>query len=195
MAIKLKHSDTYSTYFITFTYIEWISLFEISKTHDTVYNWFAVLKDEVNADIIAYVIMPNHLHVIVHFQNESFNINAIVANGKRFMAYEIINRLEIEKNTALLNHLESLLTAREKKKGQLHKVFKDSFDTKAIFSQKFLQKINYIHYNPVSGKCPPASVIRAGMLAKNFIEYEHSSASFYEIQLVKHFRPVHYMDL
>jgi len=53
MAIKLKHSDTYSTYFITFTYIEWISLFEISKTHDTVYNWFAVLKDEVNADITA----------------------------------------------------------------------------------------------------------------------------------------------
>jgi hypothetical protein len=29
------------------------------------------------------------------------------------MAYEIINRLEIEKNTELLNHLESLLTARQ----------------------------------------------------------------------------------
>ena len=187
MAIKLKHTDTYSTYFITFTCIEWISLFEISKTYDTVYNWFAVLKDQDNADIISYVIMPNHLHVIVHFQNESFNLNTIVGNGKRFIAYEIINRLEIEKNTELLNHLEGLLTNRERRKGQLHKVFKDSFDAKAIFSQQFLiQKINYIHYNPVSGKW---------MLAKNFIEYEHSSASFYEIQLVKHFRPVHYMDL
>ena len=187
MAIKLKHSDTFSTYFITFTCIEWISLFEITKTYDSVYNWFAILKEEHNANVVAYVIMPNHLHVIVHFQNESFNINTIVGNGKRFMAYEIINRLKIEKNTELLNHLESLLTARERKKGQLHKVFKDSFDAKAIFSHQFLiQKINYIHYNPVSGKW---------MLAKNFIEYEHSSASFYEIQLVKHFRPVHYMDL
>jgi hypothetical protein len=26
--------------------------------------------------------MPNHLHVIVHFQNESFNINTIVAIEK-----------------------------------------------------------------------------------------------------------------
>ena len=82
------------------------------------------------------------------------------------MAYEIINRLEISKQTDLLNHLRSLLTIRESKKGQLHKVFKDSFDAKAIYSQKFLiQKINYIHHNPVSGKW---------MLVKDFIEYEHS---------------------
>jgi hypothetical protein len=102
-----------------------------------VYKWFTILRDEFNADIIAYVIMPNHLQVIVHFKNEGFNLNTIVGNGKRFMAYEIINRLEIEKNTELLNHLESLLTARERKKGQLHKVFKDSFDAKAIFSAIF----------------------------------------------------------
>ena len=187
MAIKLKHTDTYSTYFITFTCAEWIALFEISNTYHMVYKWFTILRDEFNADIIAYVIMPNHIHVIVHFKNEGFSLNTIVGNGKRFMAYEIINRLEIEKNTELLNHLDSLLTAREKKKGQLHKVFKDSFDAKPIFSQQFLlQKINYIHYNPVSGKWK---------LVNDFIEYEHSSASFYEIQSSKHFKPVHYLDL
>ena len=27
------------------------------------------------------------------------------------------------------------------------------------------------------------------------VEYEHSSASFYEIQLVRHYRPLHYLDL
>lgn len=186
MAIKLKHTDTYSTYFITFTCVEWIALFEISNTYYMVYKWFTILKGEFNADVIAYVIMPNHLHVIVHFKNERFNLNKIVGNGKRFIAYEIINRLEFEKNTELLNHLESLLTGRERKKGQLHKVFKDSFDAKAIFSQQFLiQKINYIHYNPVTGKW---------MLVNDFIEYEHSSASFYEIQSVKHFRPLHYLN-
>lgn len=88
--------------------------------------------------------------------------NTIVGNGKRFLAYEIINRLEIERNGILLNHLESGLTAREKMKGQLHKVLKDSFDAKAIYSHKFLmQKINYIHNNPVSGKCLPDCIIEA----------------------------------
>jgi hypothetical protein len=109
--------------------------------------------------------MPNRLHVILHFHNAGFSLNAIIANGKRFMAYEIINRLEEKGNRALLHHLESLVTERERKKGQLHKVFKDSFDAKAIITQHFLiQKINYIHNNPVSGKW---------MLAKDFVEYEH----------------------
>ena len=158
MAIKLKHNDTYSTYFITFTCVEWISLFEITDTFDMVYKWFAVLKEQHNADIVAYVIMPNHLHLIVHFHKEGFNLNTIIANGKRFTAYEIINRLEITGDSVLLHHLESLVSAREKKKGQLHKVFIDSFDAKPIYSHKFLmQKVNYIHNNPVSGKCLPAS--------------------------------------
>lgn len=186
MAMKLKHSDTYSTYFITFMCIKWLSLFEKTKGYDMVYNWFSILKKEYDADVIAYVIMPSHLHVVVHFYSKNFNLNTIIANGKRFMAYEIINRLEIANDTELLNHLNAFLTDREKKKEQLHKVFKDSFDAKAIYSQKFLiQKINYIHHNPVSGKWNPV---------KDFIECEHSSASFYEVQLVKHFKPLHYMD-
>ncbi len=108
-------------------------------------------------------------------------------NGKRFIAYDIVNRLEATGNATMLDRLQNLLIEREKKKGQLHKIFKDSFDAKAVFTQPLLlQKINYIHNNPVTGKW---------MLTKDFVEYEHSSASFYEIQLVRHFRPVHYMDL
>ena len=187
MAIKLKHSDTFSTYFVTFTCIEWISLFEITNTYNMVYKCFDILKEKHDADVIAYVIMPNHVHVILHFHKAGFNLNTIIANGKKFMAYEIINRLETKGNTVLLDRLKSLVTEKEKKKGQLHKVFKDSFDAKAIITQPFLlQKVTYIHNNPVSGKW---------MLAKDFIEYEHSSASFYEIQLVKHFKPMHYLDV
>ncbi len=187
MAIKLKHSDTYSTYFITFTCVEWMPLFEITKCYDAVYNWFTVLIGKYNAAVVAYVIMPNHLHVVIHFQTAGFNLNSVISNGKRFMAYEIISRLEREGNIGLLQKLQALVSEREKKKGQLHKVFKDSFDAKAIITTPFLlQKINYIHNNPVS---------RKWMLAKDFIEYEHSSASFYETQVVKHCKPLHYLDL
>lgn len=123
--------------------------------------------------------MPNHLHAIVYFHKAGFNLNTIIANGKRLIAYQIIDRLENKRNTEMLSRLQNLVTDREKKKGQLHKVFKESFDAKAIYSQRFLlQKINYTHNNPVSGKW---------MLAKDFVEYIHSSASFYEIQLVRVF--------
>lgn len=187
MAIKFKHSDTFSTYFVTFTCAAWMHLFHISSGYDLVYNWFDTLKKQQNCDVLAYVIMPNHLHVILHFHELGFNLNTIVSNGKRFMAYEIVTRLEAAGNTTMLEKLSELLTEREKKKGQLHKVFKDSFDAKAVITQAFLlQKINYIHNNPVSGKW---------MLAKDFTQYEHSSASFYELQITKHYQPLHYIDL
>jgi hypothetical protein len=66
-------------------------------------------------------------------------------------------------------------------------VFNNSFDAKAIFSEKFLlQKLEYIHRNPVSGKWN---------LVDDFTDYEHSSASFYETGQAKLFTPLHYKDL
>ncbi len=56
------------------------------------------------------------------------------------MAYEIINRLENANDKHTLNVLQNALTEREKTKKQLHKVFKDSFDGKPIFSEKFLNR-------------------------------------------------------
>ena len=59
------------------------------------------------------------------------------------MAYEIVNRLEENNETALLQLQTKSVTDWERKKGQLNKVFKSSFDAKPIFSDKFLlQKIN-----------------------------------------------------
>ncbi len=131
--------------------------------------------------------MPNHVHCILYFDKPESNLNQILSNGKRFMAYEIINRLEAAKDTSTLNKLHNALTERERKKKQLHKVFKDSFDAKAIFSEKFLvQKLNYIHHNPVIGKWK---------LAKDFVAYEHSSALFYEQGITKHFMPKHFKDV
>ena len=138
MAIKLKHSNTSSTWFITFTCVEWIPLIEMTNTYDMVYKWFDILKNEYKSDVVAYVIMPNHLHVILHFHSEDFDLNKIIANGKRFIAYEIVNLLEIARNTTMLGRLKNLITEREKIKGQLHKIFKGPLDAKAIFTQPFL---------------------------------------------------------
>ncbi len=147
-------------------------LFELTNSYDIVYNWFNVLKKQ-ETEVVGYVLMPNHLHCILHFKEKDFSLNKVISNGKRFMAYEIINRLEKQHHTETLSILQKAVTPREKNKGQLHKVFINSFDAKAIFSDKFLeQKLNYMHYNPVTGKW---------QLVKDYIDYEHSSASFYEL--------------
>ncbi|HEX5154197.1 MAG TPA: hypothetical protein VFW07_22270 [Parafilimonas sp.] len=98
-----------------------------------------------------------------------------------------MNRLEATNQTETVNELESALTAKEKAKGQKHKVFEESFDAKSIDNKKFfLKKLNYIHLNPVRGNWN---------LVTDWREYEHSSAGLYELQQVKHFTPVHYEEL
>ena len=116
--------------------------------------------------------MPNHLHVLIHLSHNKDSINKILANGKRFLAYEIVRRLEDAGQNDILAVLQKELTPQEKKRKKKHRVFEVSSDIKACFTQKFLlQKLNYIHINPVSKKWH---------LAKTPEEYYHSSASYYE---------------
>src|SRR5688572_29962608 len=152
MAIRWKHDDSSILYFCTFTCYNWLSLIEKVNGNDMMYKWFDHLKKQ-GYGTVAFVIMPNHVHTIHYFPKPGFNLNKIIGNAKRFMAYEIIKRLEQVHEQDTLNYLGSVVTGREKKKGQLHKVFSDSFAAKGICNESvFNQKLKYIHRNPVSGK-------------------------------------------
>jgi REP element-mobilizing transposase RayT len=46
--------------------------------------------------------MPNHIHCILFFPDEDYNLNKIVSKGKRFIAYEnykTVTGKEAEQNT------------------------------------------------------------------------------------------------
>ena len=170
MAVKQQISAADGTYFITITCFSWLHLFEISDTYDCVYNWFNVLRKNGHY-INGYVIMPNHFHALISFSNTGKNINTIIGNGKRFMAYDIVQRLEKAANEIILIKLSKGVKSSDRKRGKLHEVFEDSFDIKECFTKKFiLQKLDYIHWNPCSEKW---------YLARCPEEYLHSSASFY----------------
>jgi len=66
-----------------------------------VYKWFDYLKAQGHC-IAGYVIMSNHVHVMIGFRTSQTSINTIVANGKRFMAYELVKKLEAEGKKEML---------------------------------------------------------------------------------------------
>ena len=170
MAVKQQISSTDGTYFITITCFNWLHLFEISNAYDCVYKWFNVLRKGGHY-INGYVIMPNHLHALISFSNTGKNINTIIGNGKRFMAYDIVEKLQVTNNEIILAKLSNAVKPSYKKRGKLHEVFEGSFDNKECFTKKFiLEKLDYIHWNPCRGKWN---------LAASPDEYVHSSASFY----------------
>jgi len=75
--------------------------------------------------------MPNHLHCIIYLDEATLSLNKIMANAKRFWAYEIVKRLKANNQVNLLQRLQQGVQANELKKGKLHQVFRLSFDAKA----------------------------------------------------------------
>ena len=162
--------DKEGIYFITFTCHDWLPLIQVTNGYDMIYKWYDILSS--NSHVInGYVIMPNHLHMLLYYTGVGPSLNRIVGNGKRFMAYSIIEALEAQKEKRLLNRLNLAVTPSGKKRGKKHEVWKDSFDVKECRTEPFvLQKLNYIHNNPCAGKWK---------LADSPVHYWHSSASFY----------------
>jgi REP element-mobilizing transposase RayT len=83
--------ETDGIFFITITCYKWIPLIQITNTYNAVYKWFNYLKEKGHY-IAGYVIMPNHIHALLAFSKTDKNINKIIGNGKRFLAYEIIKQ-------------------------------------------------------------------------------------------------------
>ena len=127
MSVRTTHASDSSMYYITFTCFNWLPLFQLTNAYDTIYKWFGWLQEKKNIQVTGYVIMPNHIHCVLFFPKADFSLNTIVSNAKRFAAYEIIKRLKAANQTKLLEQLQSSVSVKEKNKGQLHKVFEESF--------------------------------------------------------------------
>jgi len=78
-----------------------------------VYKQFNYLKS-CGHKIIEYVIMPNHIHALIHFVDTSKKVNTIVGNMKRFLAYDIVNALKEQQQLDVLKKLEAGITPHER---------------------------------------------------------------------------------
>ena len=140
MPVKVSIKEPSGTYFITFTCANWLPLIQLTNAYDAVYKWFDTLVKNGHF-ISGFVIMPNHVHALISFKNNGQSINTIVGNGKRFMAYEIIKRLEAQGETKVLTNLQLGVTAKDRLKNKKHEVWKYSFDWKECHTNEFMLQI------------------------------------------------------
>jgi hypothetical protein len=67
--------------------------------------------------------MPNHVYLLISFDNSKQPINTIIGNGKRFIAYEIVKRLQIANEVELLALLEAGVEENRKANKKKHEVW------------------------------------------------------------------------
>lgn len=186
MPVRRFIKENNGIYFITITCARWLRLFEMVNAYDVVYKWFDYLKSKGHF-ISAYVIMPNHLHVLIAFRNTDKPINKIVGEGKRFMSYDIVRKLMQLNDTKVLNILSSFVNSTDRARNKRHEIFEPSFDWKECYGVEFIeQKLNYIHMNPCNGNWN---------LVQNPEEYVHSSAKYYYLGELGIYPVTNYMEL
>jgi len=95
----------------------------------------------------AYVIMSNHLHLIIS-ANEPGTISSIFRDFKRYTSSKISELLKKENRKTALDIFKE--AAIESRNNQQHKIWQRGFHPIALHSAAFFaQKFDYLHQNPV----------------------------------------------
>jgi REP element-mobilizing transposase RayT len=136
-------------YFITFKVIGWIDLFTRPCYCDIVLESLAYCRQNKGLQISAYVIMSNHIHCILNAREG--NLSAVLRDFKRHTANRILVAASDVKESRR-HWLVPLLRRKDKDiDGTIHfQVWEHANHAKELVHQEFtIQKLNYIHMNPV----------------------------------------------
>jgi putative transposase len=157
--------DKHPVQFFTAVCHAWLKLLETDTAKHIVIE---ALKYRVNVGqvkVCAYVIMPNHIHLIWRIQN-SYKLEYVQRDFLKFTAKEVLNLIRKERGEL---GLEELFVGAKDRKYQVWK--RNSMSIDLVNEWFFKQKFEYLHENP----CQPH-----WRLAERAEDYRFSSAKFYE---------------
>ena len=136
--------ETEYPYFITCTINSWLPVFTRQQAVDIIFNSWRFLQRERDLKLFAYVIMENHLHMIV----SAPELPAVIQSFKSYTARRIIDLLRECGAATLLRQLRA--TKLNHKTQSEYQVWQEGGKPKQIQNDKMMwQKIEYIHNNPV----------------------------------------------
>ncbi|HEX37433.1 MAG TPA: transposase [Candidatus Cloacimonetes bacterium] len=154
-------------FFVTTTVINHLNVFSSPNACEILIKNIKYYQEKYHFQILAYVIMPSHFHWIITTDNEFGTISDIMRDLKKYSAWDIMDFIQKSDENKFMKYFEG---AGEKYKGQKRKFWQERFDDVILKSRKFfLQKLNYIHNNPV----------KAGIV-DNPEDYTYSSARNYK---------------
>lgn len=148
---RSKVLDQFGLNYLTLTVVDWLDVFTRKKYKDIIVESLKYCQREKGLRIFSYVIMSNHLHLIVHASGDK-PLSNIIRDFKKYTSKKII--YDLKENTFesrrewMLNHFRKHgKQNRDNKEFQFWKKGNYPF---LLFSPKLIrQKIGYIHANPV----------------------------------------------
>ena len=141
---RYKIIEAERPHFVTCTTSNWLSLFSSANIANVLLDSLTFLVDNKRIIIYAYVIMEHHVHLLL----SSGKLSKEIGIFKSFTARKIIDYLQEKKAEKILNLLS--FYKLKHKKDRTYQLWQEGNHPQAIVNEEMmLQKIEYIHYNPV----------------------------------------------
>ncbi|MFI5162571.1 MAG: REP-associated tyrosine transposase [Sphingobacteriales bacterium] len=162
--------DQQAIYYMTCTVVGWIDVFSRQCYRDIIIESFKYCQKHKGLHLHAYVIMTNHIHLIVSV-DEGRNISDFVRDFKKYTAKQILDDISAnntESRREWMLHQFKYYASRHAR-NEVYQLWEHDNHFVELSSPVFTQqKIDYIHQNPV----------KAGWVYRAE-DYVYSSASNY----------------
>lgn len=157
MSTGYQIRDQSAMHFITNTVVDWVDVFTRQRYRDIIIDSLNFCITQKGLEVYGYVIMSNHLHMIL--RSKTANLSDTIRDFKRFTARAIIDMIKDahdESRREWMLHRFAWNGSHNVRNAENQFWIQDN-RPEEIYTQKFfMQKLNYIHENPV----------RAGIVAK-----------------------------
>lgn len=166
---KIRNQE--AIYYLTFTVVYWLDIFTRPIYRDLLIESLKYCQREKGLIIYAYVIMSNHIHLIV--RSETGNLSNTIRDFKTHTSKQIIDTMKEYPESRREWMLWMMKRAATKhKRNTTYQVWTHNNHPEELESNRFLeQKLDYIHMNPVRS-----------CMVQNPEEYLYSSAGAYAEQ-------------
>jgi len=152
-------------YFVTASICGWKHLFVQPVYAQIVLDSLSWMQKEERMLLFSFVVMPSHLHLVL--KSETDTIGNTVWQFGSFTAHMILGQLRDDHQ----HDLTEFFHQQKRDNRHQHSIWQD-IQAKNIYSTNFLlQKMEYIHNNPVS---------KDWHLVEDRANYKYSSACFYD---------------
>ena len=170
MSSRYKVHENYAPHFVTSTVVGWVDALSREMYKEIICKSLLHCMDKKGLVLHAWVIMPNHIHLIISCADDN-SMGGIMRDFKKYTSRQIIKAIDENAQESrkkwmlnLLRFIGETSNSNEEYQFWQHDYHPIVLDT----TEKLNQRMNYLHENPV----------RAGIVWQPE-EYKYSSATDY----------------
>ena len=146
---QYRISDQHSCYFLTSTVINWIDVFSRKAYKDILVDSLNHCVKHKNLELYAWVIMSNHIHLVARV-NPPDRMSDFLRDFKKFTSKKVLEAIQTIPESRRKWFLDMFsFEARRTQRANDFKMWKDGNHAIDLQNIDIMEKINYIHNNPV----------------------------------------------